>query len=417
MAIRRYKYKLRHTWLTTAEIGKVTPFFCQEVTPGDTFAGVSAGMIRMEPMNKPVYMSLRCHFNYFFVPHRTVWPEFEDVITGADTSTAWPVVTPQQGTFDNILRFLGLGPATTTMRDVNALPLYAYNSICNEHYSDTEDGDFALTYQQLRQAQFPPNGYFSGARTDIQQGNEETVDSSGPTLGVTEIRDAFHRQKFKERRSQYGDRYTDYLRAVGLSVPDSRLDRPEHVASGRTTVGISEVINTGSTITQGDLVGHGISGVRIKFPKRVFLEHGTLMGLFVARPRQMIKNRIDRQFYVEDKDDLFQPELARDTQVALRGGEIASEDDADHETVVGYVPRDEWLRTARDVVAGKMQDTSNAPWVAAQDFGATAPNLPTLRLVPTYDTDLFKTSSPYESMKLYFEHGIGKRSIVPRRVK
>lgn len=418
MAIRRFRYKLKHHWLTTLNVGYITPFFFQEVTPGDTFSGVSAGIARLEPIDRPLYASLKLSMNFFFVPHRLVWPEFEDVITGADTTTPWPQQTPL-AISQSLYKALGIGDRNVAYQPVNALYARAYNKIINEFYLDQSlQGALPETNQVLFQANHLPD-YYSSIRDEIQQGNEETVDTSGATLGVTAIRDAMNRQRFRERRSQYGERYTDYLRALGLRVPDSRLDRPEHVARATSTIGISEVVSTTWQVTGGNIghyKGHGIAGMRIRFPKRSFNEHGTLMGLIVARPRLQLRHRYDAAFFVNGKDDLHQPELSSDTQVAVRLGEINSKEDANINNVYGYQARDEWLRTARDTIAGKFQDVSNDAWHMSKDYTAGAtPSIGEMMRVEQHLECFQNQTWDDEQIKLFFEHKIGKSSIIPRR--
>ena len=71
MAIRRYPYSMRHTWITDQEIGLINPIFCQEVTPGDTWSGRSAGIIRAAALNRPAYTQLSIHIHFWFVPLRS----------------------------------------------------------------------------------------------------------------------------------------------------------------------------------------------------------------------------------------------------------------------------------------------------------------------------------------------------------
>lgn len=418
MAIRRYKYSMRHSWITGMRIGQLLPIFCQEVTPGDTWRGQTNGLLRMAPMDQPAFVALNAHVHFFFVPHRIVWDEFEDVITGEDTTTSWPTVNKDDTAVWTIPSALGLGPADTGQSySINALPVYAYNMVWNEFFRDQDmDTALALTNLQIANARYPASSYHTRARNEIQQGSEETVTVTAGEWNITDMRDALHRQKFRERRSQFGHRYHDYLQALGLRVPDSRLDRPEHVARGKTVIGVSEVVGTGDN-SIGEYRGHGIAGIKVNFRKRVFLEHGTLIGVLALRPRLQLRKRIDRMYYTTSKDQLFQPELSRDTQVPVFGGEVTSEDQSEINTIWGYVPRDEWLRSANDVIACTMQDTPGDGWTTGRDFGVTLPGITTFNAVPAFNELFQDTGGTAIHTYCYFDHRIGKRSIVPRSAK
>ena len=198
--MKKYKYSMHHQWVADLRIGELTPVFCQEVTPGDTWSGTSTAIIRMAPLDLPTYMSLKYYVKFFFVPHSLTFPEFPEVITGADTSTAWPTITYSNTA--SLLKDFGIGASNTLTPELNALPIYAFNQVYNDFFLNEQiETARALTNIATPRVRFPGSDYYGGITTEIQQGTEETVDSSGATIPVIEIRDAFHRQRMKERRS------------------------------------------------------------------------------------------------------------------------------------------------------------------------------------------------------------------------
>lgn len=417
MAIRRYPYRMHHTWLTGMQVGQLMPVFCQEVTPGDTWSGRSGFIFRLDPIDRPAFVALRLHVHFFFVPHRLTWTDFEDVITGV-SAAAWPTVAINSTSHDwtqtwSLIKALGIGALSASTRSFNALPIRAYNLVWNEFFRDQkEQSEVALDQLSTNYVNFPASDYFAGVRTEIQQGSEETVDVSGGTLSITAWRDALHRQRFRERRSQFGERYTDYLAAMGVNAPDSRLDRPEHVARGACTLGVSEVLATATSASEntGAYRGHGLAMCRVRFPKRRFVENGTLIGVCFARGRHQIQGRTDRIFLTSGKDDLFQQELARDTQVGVDQREIVT--DLSTSTVY-YQRRDEWLRTPRDTIAGTMQDTDKHSWHGAKLY-TSAPVANLLFRANLHLDDIFQDqTADATQIYTYADHRIGKRSIVP----
>lgn len=303
MAIRRYRYPMRHHWQTTADFGNLVPIFHQEVTPGDTWSGRSSGLVRVTPFQRPTFMQANIGVYFFFVPHRLVFPEFEEVMTGKlqPDEYTWPFTFHQFALQKAITKYFGLGQSPSTI-NVNGLPFYAYNMIWNEFFRDQRlDAEAQVSNFELLKVRFNASDYYSRMRDDIQQHEEETIDATGSTIGITEIRDAFLRQKFKERRSQFGERYTDMLASWGVRAPDSRLDRPELCARGSATLGISEVVATADGAnggrSLGDYAGHGIVGLNVRFPKRMFVEYGSLIGVMAVRPRQQMRQKIDNMYF------------------------------------------------------------------------------------------------------------------------
>ena len=205
--------------------------------------------------------------------------------------------------------------------------------------------------------------------------------------------------------------------AMGLSVPDSRLDRPEHVARGKCILAISDVVATATSASEntGEYRGYAIGACSVNFRKRMFTEHGTLLGLVCIKPRMQFRHRVPTWAYVTDKDALFQQELARDTQVVVKQGEYDSKV-ANIATTVGYVRRDDWLRTAPDVIAGRMQNDAEEVWHTGQDYGGTMPSLANALRVDDTEVEHIFQDQTADAVQIYcyFDNRIGKRSMIPR---
>lgn len=416
--MQRNKYNMHHQWIASNQIGHLTPMFIQEVTPGDTWSGRSTGVFRMAPLDLPTYMSLSIFVHYFFVPHRLVWDEFEEVVTGSDTTTPWPTLPSNVGTSTNWEKFGVQSHIVNNSLQLNALPVRAYNKIYNDHFrNNSTTVESSLNNMSTHRVNFPSSDYFGGITSEIQQGSVETIDSSGSTIPVTEIRDAFNRQRFKERRSQYGERFRDYLLSdFNVQCPDSRLDRSEHCASGKTTMGISEVVTTATSTEAetGSYRGHGITGLTVNFKKRYFPEHGTLMGVCYCRPRLQIKRTVPKHWLIGSKEDLYVPSLSSDTQVTVSSLEV---DASKAPFNYGYLPKDQWLRAPRDIIAGDMLGSHNDAWTATISNFAGTPPLAFMQQVQEYD-ELFQDQSSIRSdIYQFFDHKISKKSVIKRRPK
>lgn len=148
------KFNLSHDRKLTLDMGKLIPIYVQEVLPGDKFRVKSECMIRMAPMLAPMMHRVNVRTEYFYVPNRLVWDEWEDFIGGGVDGLAAPVM-PNIDTDDIIntgtpdinesgpgslwdhlgLPWIQISPATSATQ-VSALPFRAYQLIYNEYYRD-----------------------------------------------------------------------------------------------------------------------------------------------------------------------------------------------------------------------------------------------------------------------------------------
>lgn len=423
--MRKFNYRMHHQWLCAPRIGTLKPMFHQEVTPGDTWKGRTTAVFRLSPLDVPAYMSLKVHVAFFFVPHRLIWntalgddANFEDVITGVSTGT-WP--QHAYSALDIMPHDFGHGSTGSHTRNYNALPLRAFNLIWNDFFRNphtTSEVDIT-TYKGIHRVNFPQSDYFGSYLTEYQQGVEAsaTVTAGSPdTVPATEIRDALRSQAWKERRSQFGERYRDLLRSLGVRTPDARLDRPEVCARAATTIGVSEVVATATSTSEntGDYRGHGIAGLRVNFPARYFPEHGTLLGVMFARPRLQLRNRKDPFFNINTPEELYHPEYAGNKMVLVHADEVYQ---GSTDAGLGYQEQYEYLRKPRDTIAGSMLEVAQEPWTAHVDLSAV-PTVAFLQQVQDYDHIYQDQTSTRADIHSFFDHRIGKRSIiVPRNRK
>ena len=138
------------------------------------------------------------------------------------------------------------------------------------------------------------------------------------------------------------------------------------------------------------------------------------MGVMYARPRMLLHKRHDHIWKVNDKEDLYHPELANDTQVVVKSNEIYASTAS--ESNFGYQARDEWLRSGRDTVAGMMQYSAQDPWHAHVDI-SSVPTVSFLQQVQDYDFLYQDQTSTRVDLHSFFDHKIGKLSIVRPRKK
>lgn len=148
----RSKFDLSFTHKTSGNVGKLYPFFCQEVYPGDTFKTKSTILARLNSAYlRPVMDNLFLDQYFFFVPSRLVFNKFAQVF-GENKDSAWAVKNPPsipcfQNTeatgnvalHDNVCAYLYLPVGEDlkeNIKDISLLPARAFALIFDEWFRD-----------------------------------------------------------------------------------------------------------------------------------------------------------------------------------------------------------------------------------------------------------------------------------------
>lgn len=143
------KFDLSHERKFSFQMAELIPIMVQEIVPGDSFRVNSEIMLRMAPMLAPIMHRVNVRTEYFFVPNRLVWDEWEDFITGGRLGTSNPVAPyfttqnlVQVGRLQQhsladymglpIMQLLPVNPPVP----ISVLPFRAYQLIFDEYYRD-----------------------------------------------------------------------------------------------------------------------------------------------------------------------------------------------------------------------------------------------------------------------------------------
>ena len=218
--------------------------------------------------------------------------------------------------------------------------------------------------------------------TSLELGVADLSTATAATINA--LRQAFQIQRLYERDARGGTRYTEILRShFGVVSPDQRLQRPEYLGGGTTTVGIQTVPQTSETdanTPQGNLAGYGTqSSNGIGFNKS-FVEHCVILGIASVRADLNYQQGLDRMFSRQTRWDYFWPALSHLGEMSVLNKEIYSQGTAggtDDDDVFGYQERWAEYRYKPSKITGQMRSNfaqSLDTWHLAQDFAS----LPTL---------------------------------------
>lgn len=358
---------------------------------------------------------------------------------GTDAQQVPFLTTPDEDNVRNsLLDYMGVPPVEGL--DVNKMPVRAFNLIFNEYYRDQDLvpkrdlDDISVPLVSWEK------DYFTSARPWTQKGPDVTVplgeiapvrgiggnpgvnpeedvygqeyggndvlnplaystvsgNSNGIVLAsdsegyaqiyadlaeatgtnVNELRKAFAFQRYQEARARYGSRYTEYLRFLGVTPKDSRLQRPEFLGGGQTQVNFSEVLQTAPETGEqpttefgvGDLYGHGIAAMRSNRYRRFIEEHGYIITLMSVRPKAVYSNGVHRGWLRSHKEDFFQRELQYIGQQPVMNNEIyAVGPGQGGPSTFGYQDRYMEYRQHPSCVSAEFRNVLNY-WHLARDF-------------------------------------------------
>lgn len=271
-----------------------------------------------------------------------------------------------------------------------------------------------------------PNLQFSagpGATGTFHFGPDNTTiaaldaDLTGATgITIQDLRERLSIQRFQELRAQYGSRFSEYLRYLGVIGGDARLQRPEYLGGGRQTIQFSEVLQTGVTTSGnaagvGELRGHGIGALRSNRYRRYFTEHGYVVSLVFVRPKTMYVQGLARTWNRRTKYDFYQMEMAHIGQQPVLNKEVY----IDHTTpdgTFGYQDRYDEYRRSESRVSGEFRSTLLDFWHMGRIFGSA----PTLNssFVQCDATKRIHATQTNDVLWIQAYHSMQARRIVPR---
>lgn len=203
--------------------------------------------------------------------------------------------------------------------------------------------------------------------------------ASGSTAftAIDDIRRAGALLRYQEARAQYGSRYVEYLRYLGIRPSDARLQRPEFLGGGRATISFSEVLQTAPIADTGtsedtgvgDLFGHGISAVRSRKFRKFFEEHGLVISLMSVRPKSVYNEATHKMFWRRTREDYFQKELQFIGQQEVLKRELYADGSTTDDDVFGYQDRYAEYKHIPSLTAGDFRSVLNY-WHMARSFSS-----------------------------------------------
>jgi hypothetical protein len=214
----RSLFNLSHEKKFTANFGFLYPFLVIDAVPGDTFKLSTEFFVRTAPLIAPVMHRINVKVNYFFVPNRLLWKDWNDFITGVSQETSYVeagasyFVNPvkpftkvsdvyshdpalvRDGSLMDFLGFPTLRPnaslAQGTNFNIDLMPFYAYykvycdwfrnQNVQGGHEGSHDSGEHTdgYNYFGLRSRMYEKD-YFTSALPFAQRGDAVPLPISG----------------------------------------------------------------------------------------------------------------------------------------------------------------------------------------------------------------------------------------------
>lgn len=203
--------------------------------------------------------------------------------------------------------------------------------------------------------------------------------ATGATINAQRL--AVATQQFLEKDARGGTRYTELLKNhFGVTPEDARLQRPEYIGGGRSTIRTQAMPQTSAGTAQnplGSLAGQAIIADQHRFQYHA-TEHGYIIGLVNVRADLTYQQGLNRLWTRDTRYDFYWPTFANLGEQVVRNDEIyCTGVDATDTAAFGYQERWAEYRYIPSQVTGLFKSTSTGnidEWHLAQQFSS----LPTL---------------------------------------
>lgn len=192
--------------------------------------------------------------------------------------------------------------------------------------------------------------------------------ANASTFDVAVLREAFQIQRWLELNARGGVRYTEFLKAhFGLSPRDEVLQRPQYIGGTKSSIVVSEVLQTSATVDstpdkkgspQGNLAGHGLGAMSNYVCTYTAKEFGYIIGIASWMPKPSYQQGVNRMFSRQTKYDFYFPEFAHLSEQAVTKGEVYATGVEEHDnSIFGYQSCYSEMRYMPSFNCADMRDT------------------------------------------------------------
>lgn len=255
----------------------------------------------------------------------------------------------------------------------------------------------------------PDNAGFPNIEADLSNASAQTINM---------LREAVTMQQLLERDARGGTRYTEMMNShFGVITPDARLQRPEYLGGGISSVNVSPIAQQGEsgTTPQGNLAAMGTVSSHGKGFTKSFTEHEIVIGFVSARADLTYQQGMNKMWSRSTRFDHYFPTFAHLGEQAILNKEIYAQGASIlnaggtlvDDDVFGYAERYSEYRFATSKVTSLFRSNAAASldaWHLCQDF-ASLPALNDTFIVeqPPIDRTIAVPSEPHFILDVWID--------------
>lgn len=315
----RNRYGLFQQTVTWGNLGEIRPLGYAEVIPGETIQGTIEVNVFSQPTVRPVSTRVYGDVFAFYVPNRLTWDQWPEWISQARRETTDPNLPLLSDLWaDNFEeRFCVESNPGVSGYDRNTVWLRrAYNLIYYSFFQDDQRDsgqsmDGTTIQNPLRRPSTIEAMISSAAATRL---GGTDIDVSGGTLNTDDLREALAQDRFERVRAWYGDKYTDYLRSLGVRSGWALQEEPELIGKIHADLKFRTVNNTNAAATDplGAGAGYFHATPRLKVNPTFVPEHGVIAIILVTRTDIAVEEGPVPPVLAKDEvTDYWSPEYAQ----------------------------------------------------------------------------------------------------------
>ena len=346
----RNAYDLSHFSFSLGAIGSLQTLSVVPIVAGDSMQLDLQGVFRLSPLRRNLTVDAQIDLFAFFVPYRHVygsnWTDF--ILQGYDES-----VTLGGTTITDNIFCCGTANLTGT---VPTWSIAGYAQIWNRYFRDPTDAstkaddylkDLLSTDDRRIYGEpccYLPNLWNTGVTSELTTADYELA--SATEFDVRDLSLLKGRLKTEIMREQFGQRYNDVMRTSwGTSVSIDADQRPQLVM--RNTVSLSGYdVDTTDSAGVGTWAGKSAGYASLKFPWKLFPEHGTLWIMSLVRFPTI---HAFENHYLHSLAEPTYQQIAGDSELIARSApvELTPADifyNSADATSLGRTPHSQWYR-------------------------------------------------------------------------
>jgi len=290
--MKKYNFNPYQQLTRFGDFFELTPLHLRHVVPGTNYGMEMSARFESDIWAKPLRNMADVQILSFYVPYRLLSEDFANAISDPDFTYTVPFEL-EANTAAREWLFEPVGEPKRT-----AWASLAYQMIWNKFFRDQPQselthtdtaGEITGTVSAPQSCAYKPDQEILRALDDPQH-YDATIDTSGASTTPSAIRAAFADEQWHRIRSMYGEKYSDYLRALDVKTNWSVNDEPELLGVSQHHLKITEIENTNLatfplTAPMGYKQGFYDHVCKHKFGGKFFPEHGLVMTLALPRMR------------------------------------------------------------------------------------------------------------------------------------